>query len=277
MEVKTLAAKCQEIRKQLIEFLKRKQSIPYNANEFLNKDPLAPMIGTVCDQQISADVAWEIPYHLATWLRQQGITFKASGVRSLGQQKLRSWLNEHMRNRWPSKMTIEEREKWLDNISRYIIHTCEKTSELYGDDPDSIFIINNGILSIPLIYFILRQFDGIGPKKASMIARDFGRGCNWLRSINFRLKSKGIKLKVKDVHFTEIPIDFHVKKVFRRIGFLRYNQPQDFQNIARLIYPENPGLVDDLIWIIGREICKPKPNCEECPLSEICEYYSRRR
>lgn len=27
-------------------------------------------------------------------------------------------------------------------------------------------------------YMLLRQFDGIGPKKASMIARDFARGCD---------------------------------------------------------------------------------------------------
>ena len=45
-------------------------------------------------------------------------------------------------------------------------------------------------------------------------------------------------------------IDVHVRQVFGRL-FLGSEQQrleyQDIQNIARLIYPENPGIVDALI------------------------------
>jgi hypothetical protein len=53
------------------------------------------------------------------------------------------------------------------------------------------------------------------------------------------------------------------KKVFRRLWFIKYTQSQDFQNLARMIYPENPGLVDLLVWKIGKERCVNLPICEK--------------
>ena len=67
--------------------------------------------------------------------------------------------------------------------------------------------------------------------------------------------------------------------VLKRLGFARYREVQDIQNLARIIYPENPGLVDLLIWKIGREWCVNPPTCEKdhdvCPLSSICDYYNQ--
>ena len=83
-------------------------------------------------------------------------------------------------------------------------------------------------------------------------------------------------IRVEQVHFSEVPVDRHIKRVFRRLGFARYSEPQDFQNLARLIYPENPGLVDAFIWKLGREICRTySPKCPECPLAKICDYYKQ--
>ncbi|MEM2618655.1 MAG: hypothetical protein QW356_04120 [Candidatus Hadarchaeales archaeon] len=275
-----LLTKCQKIRDQLIKFLEERPKKEYDPEEFLNKNPLAPLIGTICDEQIKSEVAWEIPEELAKWMQQEGMEFKASNVGSLGKEKLKNWLEKYMQDKWPRRMKREKREKWLDKISEDIILTCQKISNEYNDDPDNIFIpptkeiMSNGIIELPVphVYFVLRQFDGIGKKKASMIARDFGKGCDWLNSINSRLKNKGIEIKVTQAHFTEMPIDVHVRKVLRRLGFLRrYNEPQDIQNLARMIFPENPGLVDDLIWRVGRKFCKTEPNCEKCPLTEVCD------
>jgi hypothetical protein len=122
---------------------------------------------------------------------------------------------------------------------------------------------------------MLRQFPGIGPKKASMIARDFGAGSCQLICLIERLKGRGVDLKVTHIYFTEMPVDVHVRRVFERLGFSRYRQSQDFQNLARIIYPENPGLVDLFIWNLGRKVCKDKPKCQECPLNNICDEYSK--
>jgi hypothetical protein len=72
-----------------------------------------------------------------------------------------------------------------------IIDTCEKIWKEYNDDPNNIFIVNNGNLSIPLVYFTLRQFTGIGLKKASMIARDFGKNGDWFKNVKNQFQKLG--------------------------------------------------------------------------------------
>jgi endonuclease III len=275
-ELMRILEKCKVIREQ-VELSLQRMNDSYDPNEFLNKDPLAPIIGTICDEKINADVAWDIPSSLHDWLKQQGLNFKASVICSIGKERLREWFTEYMKDKWPRMMKKEEREEWLKSIPAYIISSCEKIWKEYNDDPDSIFIINNGLLPIPLVYFMLRQFPGIGPKKASMIAREFGINREWFRSVKARLQKRGINLVITDIHFTEMPIDVHVRRVFQRLGFSRYSEPQDFQNLARIIYPKNPGCVDVFIWDLGRKICKEnQPNCKECPLKTICEWNKKK-
>jgi|GEM_PF-733160 len=280
--VTRLLKTCKVIRKQVKSFLQQHRESSYDAVNlapdaiaFLNRDPLAPIIATICDERISAKVAWELPLFLCEWLKQQRLDFKPSTICSLEKERLKNWFASHMQDKWPKRMSEEDREDWLEKISDSLIKTCERIWKEYNDDPDSIFIVNNGKLTVPLVYLILRQFPGIGAKKASMIARDFGRNCDWFESVKARLQKRGINLTITQVHFSEIPIDVHVRRVFRRLGFSGYFRgigSQDFQNLARIIHPKNPGLVDDFIWDLGREICKSPPKCEECPLSSVCEY-----
>jgi endonuclease-3 len=280
-ELDELIRKCRIIREQLELFLKKGEEIPYTGNEtidrFINEDPLAPIIGTICDERIKAETAWSIPYYLREFLKQKGLEFKPSSICKLGREELRKWLASYMQDKWPKR--LKKREEWLDKISESIVDTCEKIWKEYDDDADNIFTVNNGNLSVPLVYYILRQFPGIGPKKATMIAREFGREGEWFKSVKSRLQKRGINLTISNIYFSEIPIDVHVRRVFRRLGFIRYTQLQDFQNLARIIYPENPGPVDLLIWKIGRERCVNPPICEKdhdvCPLSSICDYYNQ--
>jgi endonuclease III len=286
-ETAKILEKCTVIRGQVelfIEQTKRKDARcdcdePINKcdeDELINKSSLALIIATICDQRIRSDIAWKIPCALYEWLRGQGLDFRASVIyKHVGEERLREWFRDYMVHKWPKLMKKESREEWLKDIPRYIIKSCEKISEEYDDDPDSIFIAGGEQLSIPHIYLMLRQFPGIGPKKASMIARDFGSGSCQLICLIERLKGRGVNLKVTHTYFTEMPVDVHVRRVFKRLGFSRYGSPQDFQNLARIIYPENPGLVDLFIWNLGREVCKrDKPKCQECPLNNICDEYS---
>jgi endonuclease-3 len=40
------------------------------------------------------------------------------------------------------------------------------------------------------------------------------------------------------------------------------------------ILPESIwGEIGMAISFLGREICRPKPKCPECPINTICEYY----
>ena len=126
---------------------------------------------------------------------------------------------------------------------------------------------------------------GIGPKKASMVARDFVKGSSisWYEGLSKRLKERGIDLEVTDSHLSSVPVDVHVVKVFvRMMGEFKYVPERkkflyyypDIQNFAKLSYPEFPGKVDDILWNVGRKYCDERqPNCRECPLKDLpCEY-----
>jgi hypothetical protein len=284
-EIAKILEKCAVIRKQVELFIEqsKQEDARCDCNELINGSSLAFIIATICDQRIRSEIIWEcapdqkcIPNALYEWLTKQGLDFRASVIYRIGVDKLREWFREYMMDKWPEKMREESREEWLKHIPGYIIESCEKIWREYNDDPDSIFIAGGEKLSVPLIYFMLRQFPGIGPKKASMIARDFASGGCLLTCLRERLKRRGVNLEVTHVYFSEMSVDVHVRRVLKRLGFSRYREPQDFQNLARIIYPENPGLVDLFIWNLGRNICKVKPKCQECPLNSICEEYSKR-
>jgi hypothetical protein len=88
------------------------------------------------------------------------LEFKASTIFNIEEEKLRKWLTEYMRDKWPRMMRRKEREEWLRRIPAYIINSCEKIWREYSDDPDNIFAASDGLLPIPLVYFTLRQLPG---------------------------------------------------------------------------------------------------------------------
>lgn len=245
--------------------------------EFNRGDSLAPLIGTICDQEIDTDTAWSIPLHLSNWLKSRAMDFKASTIANLGESKIKNFLWDFMKDKWPSKMRKEKRKKWLENMSTWIIESCKKVRDSYENNLDNLFKIMNGKLSPPLIYLSLRKFKGIGPKKASMVARDFALGMwDWYEGVKERLDREGVELDVKGAQLTDTPIDVHVKRVFKRVGLVQWEAmpSQDYQNLVKLIYPEAPGAVDILVWNIGKEYCKNwNPNCSRCVLNNTCDYY----
>jgi endonuclease III len=271
------------IRKHVEERLSRKTqgTISQDIEEFISSDPLAYIIGAICDQQIKAEAAWSIPKVLHDELKKRGLEFKASIIYEFGEDEVRKLLKDCMKNirmkgKW-GRLRGRAREKWLQDISLYIVKTCELIAKKYNDDPDKLLLVNNGKLNPPLLYFIFRQLPGIGPKKASMLSRDFTWDKDsYLEGARERLRRQGVNLVVEQKYFTEIPVDVHIKRVVERIFGQEYTENQDIQNLGRLIYPENPGLVDSYLWDFARKICindNRKPKCDECPFTSICRYY----
>jgi endonuclease-3 len=250
---------------------------------FLEENPLAPIIGTICDQQITAEDAWTFPY----WLSKQfnGKNLSAELISNLGKNKIKNLLMSFMEGKWPSGMVEKDREKYLENISGYVVNACSLMVEKHANDPDRMF--DKGRYIVPEIYFILRTLPGIGPKKASMIARDFVKDeGGWYRGVQQRLKNRGKEFKVEGKHLSEVPVDVHVVKVFGRIMGEFRNTPQrerfldywpDIQNFAKVAFPDFPGRIDESLWLVGREYCDERqPNCRECPLNDIpCDYAKR--
>jgi len=256
-------------------------SVDSVADKFLELNSLAPVIGTICDQQITAEDAWRFPLWLYDKLDRRDFT--AESIYKLGQARIMKLLDTYMTDKWPSGMSPEDRKKYLQNVSSYIINACILIVDSFGNNPDNMFRL--GHYNVPQIYFTLRNLPGIGAKKASMIARDFAMSVgSWFSGTSKRLKEDaGIVFEVSQKHLSEVPVDVHVVKVFGRmmgefrrtpprVDFLNYSP--DIQNLAKLAFPEFPSKLDEILWAVGREYCDhTQPSCDECPLQDLpCAY-----
>jgi len=104
---------------------------------------------------------------------------------------------------------------------------------------------------IPLTMQELTALKGIGRKSANVILRETGK------------PAEGIIA------------DLHVIRVAPRIGIIKESKDGNkvekdlMQVLPKSIWSE----IGMAISFLGREICRPKPKCEECLLADICHYY----
>ena len=104
---------------------------------------------------------------------------------------------------------------------------------------------------IPLTMQELTALKGIGRKSANVILRETGK------------PAEGIIA------------DLHVIRVAPRIGIIKESKDGNkvekdlMQVLPKSIWSE----IGMTISFLGREICRPKPKCEECLLADICHYY----
>ncbi|HSD07528.1 endonuclease III [Flavobacterium sp.] len=104
---------------------------------------------------------------------------------------------------------------------------------------------------IPLTMETLTDLKGIGRKSANVIMREAG------------VPPEGIIA------------DLHVIRVAPRIGLIQ--ESKDGNKVEKQLMQVLPksiwGEIGMAFSFLGREICRPKPKCEECPLNDICMYY----
>jgi endonuclease III related protein len=70
-------------------------------------------------------------------------------------------------------------------------------------------------------------------------------------------------------------IDAYTKRIFSRLGIIRADDYQEIQEIFEKNLPQDPKLFNEyhaLIVNLGKNICKKKPLCKECPLNNICKH-----
>ena len=101
------------------------------------------------------------------------------------------------------------------------------------------------------------KFAGVGIKISTMatniLVRDF-------------------KIPVQDRMCIDISPDVHVKRVFKRLGFIaKDSSNEELIYCAKELNPDYPGILDLSTWQIGRTWCSPKnPDCNNCYLSDYC-------
>lgn len=93
------------------------------------------------------------------------------------------------------------------------------------------------------------------------------------------VKFKGVGRKTanltiaKGYNIPAICVDVHVHRISNRLGILKSKTPDETEMILRKILPKKYWLdINTILVTHGQNICKPqKPNCNICPLSDLCE------
>jgi len=72
-----------------------------------------------------------------------------------------------------------------------------------------------------------------------------------------------------------IVVDTHVKRVSKRLGLTKSDNPQKIEeDLLKIIPKEKWNIFSHQVILFGREICvSRKPKCDICELNTICAYY----
>jgi len=192
------------------------------------------------DRQVKAERAWQIPYRLQ---RRLGGDFSIRKLASLTLLDVEKIMGEP-----------EPLHRFANKMSGCFHAAVRRIVQQYDGDASRIW--ENKPSSADVVHRFL-EFDGVGPKIASMAAN---------------ILAREFKLPFADYYSIDISADVHVRRVFGRLGLAETDASVE-QLIfrARSLCPEFPGLMDLPAWEIGRQWCRPKnPQCTACYLGEKC-------
>ena len=72
-----------------------------------------------------------------------------------------------------------------------------------------------------------------------------------------------------------LPVDRHVLRVSNRLGIAESGDPVVVeQQLCGALPPERWTRTSDTLILHGRRVCHPKPDCESCAASSLCDYYA---
>jgi endonuclease-3 len=154
----------------------------------------------------------------------------------------------------------------------------------------------------PRLFLVYPNMESLSTSNADSLipyiskVRNFGTKANWLIEIAQTTKKnenipltmegltalKGIGRKSANIIIREAGVlaegiiaDLHVIRVSPRIGLIP--ETQDGNKVEKQLMKILPktiwGEIGMSISFLGREICRPKPKCLECPINGVCEYY----
>lgn len=204
---------------------------------FLAENDLAFLIGVICDQGISAERAWAVPWELKKRLGHLDPARLASEP-----EAVRDAFHQHpMLHRLVNVVPI-----WIAEAAQRVV--CEHKGDaknIWGDNPRAA-----------VLQARLRAFKGIGQKKAAM-------------AVEILAGDRGVP--IRDLRGSDIAYDIHLRRVFLRTGLVEADRLGDMVAVARELCPTRPGSLDYPSWDIGRRWCRPsEPKCDECALHEVC-------
>jgi endonuclease-3 len=99
------------------------------------------------------------------------------------------------------------------------------------------------------------------------------------KSMNEMLELSGVARKTANIVLSNafnvvegIAVDTHVRRVSRRLGLTRNEDPNKIEEDLMKIVPKDKWMrITDLLIFLGRKVCTAKkPKCEVCVLNDVC-------
>lgn len=204
--------------------------------------PHAFVLAALMDRQINADKAWTIPYKI----KEHFGTFDINELYKHSLDEYIDIFEKKKLHRYNEKMA----EVFYKGVKRIVDKYDGDVSIIWSNKPKSGKVVTEFL-----------QFDGVGPKIATMMAN---------------LLMRNLHVEFSDKNSVGISPDTHVKRIMYRMGIINipYKEvsAEYVMEKAREMYPSYPGIFDGLFWDIGRHECDAlKPQCDKCRLKDICE------
>jgi uncharacterized HhH-GPD family protein len=208
-----------------------------DANDLVNRDAFAFLLGVIFDQNIPYERAWRAPLELKRRLGHldpDRILGEPEAVRRAVQQ--------------PPKL-----HRYVENVPAWVVRAAGKVISEYGGDATRIWADR------PTARELQRRLDdfaGIGQKKAAMAVE---------------ILERDLGVEVREMGGSDIAYDIHVRRVFLRTGLAEYDSVEHMVAVARELHAERPGALDEPAWFVGQNWCHPsEPDCPSCVLGDSC-------
>ena len=207
------------------------------ANELVGTDAFAFLIAVLFDQGIPAERAWIAPY----LLRQR-----------IGHLDLARIVNEPEAIRSAIQMQ-PKLHRYIEKIPRWLAGAARRVQQNYGGDASAIWSDEPSAIELQRR---LREFDGIGQKKAAMAVE---------------ILNRDLGVPIGRMEGNDVAVDVHVRRVFLRSRIADRDDRDSMITVARALHPSRPGALDWPAWDIGRKWCHAgAPDCDDCPLTHVC-------
>ncbi len=178
----------------------------------LERHPHAFVLASIMDRQIKAERAWLIPFRIKEKLGD----FSMSTLRRQSEDDVKTLMTQP-----------ESLHRYANKMANLFFKAVQLIDYQYNADASRIWEERP---SIAMVVYRFLQFEGIGPKIASMDAN---------------ILARVFKVEFSDYYSIDISADVHVRRVFGRLGLTNSDATVD-QLIfrARGLYPAFPGLMD---------------------------------
>ncbi|PKQ20407.1 MAG: hypothetical protein CVT66_05405 [Actinobacteria bacterium HGW-Actinobacteria-6] len=207
------------------------------ADEFIKCSAEAFLIGMLFTQGMPAERAWAGPYRLAQRLGH----FDLARIAAEPDSVVAAFAQPPALHRFVKTLPV-----WVSSAARRLIAEYDGDAATIWPDGAHVTEVTRRLL----------EFDGIGPKKATM-------------AVELLVRNRGVCLE--GMECGSVAYDVHVRRVFLRSGLVDADTPVEVRRAASAAYPDEPGMLDLPAWLIGRETCRPKsPDCDACRLRNVC-------